>query len=191
MSADYDREQRLRDGCCPNCGTRLYKVTISGGGVMSKMFKKKNNVADRNTVTSESIKMTPLTIPGAVERGQCIMCVTGITPRRVDGRGEGRAVYANASLVPTVKAVPVFASIPPSTPPTPYARAPPQPITQTKSNDRILGDTGKINRGNLKQPPEKLLSLYDNRAAASGNLRSSIDSEEDEDGDVRTVRPES
>jgi hypothetical protein len=148
---------------------------------MSKMFKKKNNVADRNTVTSESIKMTPLTIPGAVERGQCIMCVTGITPRRVEGRGEGRAVYANASLVPTVKAVPVFASIPPSTPPTPYARAPPQPITQTKSNDRILGDTGKINRGNLKQPPEKLLSLYDNRAAASGNLRSSIDSEEDED----------
>jgi hypothetical protein len=178
MSADYDREQRLRDGCCPNCGTRLYKVTISGGGVMSKMFKKKNNVADRNTVKSppESVKFTPLTIPGVVERGQCVMC--GTSPRRVDGRGEGRATYANASLVPAVKAVPVFASLPPN----PYPRAPTQSMSQTKSNDRMLGDQGKINQGDLKQPPETLLSLHDNRAAASGNLRSSVSDEEDGGG---------
>jgi hypothetical protein len=152
---------------------------------MSKMFKKKKkNVADGNMgiFCPESIKMTPLTIPGVVERGQCIMCATGITRRWADGGGEGRAVHANASLVPTVKAVPVFASLSASsTPPAPSARAPPQSIPQIKSNDRILSNKDKNNQGDLKQPPEKLLELFDTRAAASYNFQSSVGSEEDED----------
>lgn len=199
MSADINfREQRLRDGCCPNCGTRLYKVGASGGGVMSKMFKKRNG-ADGNKgpySSPDTIKMTPLTMPGVVERGQCIRCADGITSEGVNVGGVGRAVAAGyatgyASLVPTAKAVPVLASLTKSAPPSLSAgqnqtesRKPPPPQSKSriKANEDILSNRGKFNHGDLKQPPENLSGLFNDQVAGSGNLRSHTESEEDENG---------
>ncbi|KAL3766693.1 hypothetical protein ACHAW5_006951 [Stephanodiscus triporus] len=205
MSFDsYVREQRLRDGCCPNCGTRLYKVAISGSGVMSKMFKKMNVVDGTKGLHSspDLIKMTPLTIPGVVERGQCIRCADGITSEGVHVGGVGRAVVYGVPST-TVNAVPVFASQTASGPPTPSAREkgklrevrklpPPQSKPRIKAND-ILGDGGEINHGDLKQPPEDLLGLYNDQAAASGgDLLCFTGGEEDEsESDISSEDDES
>jgi len=194
MSADINfREQRLRDGCCPNCGTRLYKVGASGGGVMSKIFKKRN-VADGNKgpySSPDTIKMTPLTMPGVVERGQCIRCTDGINSEGVNVGGVGRAVTAGyASLLPTAKAVPVFASLTEAAPPSlsagqnkTEARKPPPPQSKPriKASGDVLINGEKFKHGDLKQPPENLLGLYNDQAAGSG-LRSHTESEEDENG---------
>lgn len=204
MSVDsYVREQRLRDGCCPNCGTRLYKVAISGSGVMSKMFKKMNVVDGTKGLHSspDLIKMTPLTIPGVVERGQCIRCADGINSEGVNVGGVGRAVVHGVPSI-TVNAVPVFVSQTASGPPTPSAREngklrevrklpPPQSKARIKAND-ILGDGRKINHGDLKQPPENLLGLYNDQAAASGDLLSFTGGEEDEsESDISSEDDES
>ena len=195
MSADINfREQRLRDGCCPNCGTRLYKVGTTGGGVMSKMFKKRN-VADGNKgpySSPDTIKMTPLNMPGVVERGQCIRCADGIASEGVSVGGVGRAVTAGyASLIPTAKAVPVLASLTKSAPPSLSAgqnqieaRKPPPPQSKprVKATEDNLSNGGNFNDGDLKQPPENLLGLYSDQAASSGNLRSQTKSDEDESG---------
>ena len=66
MGDEKLREKRERDGLCPNCGTRLFKN--EGKGVMSKMFHRTNSTENK------SPKRTPLTIPGVVERGQCLKC---------------------------------------------------------------------------------------------------------------------
>mmetsp|Transcript_27843 Transcript_27843/g.42984 ORF Transcript_27843/g.42984 Transcript_27843/m.42984 type:complete len:698 (+) Transcript_27843:57-2150(+) len=105
--ADMDtiREERERNGCCPSCGNRLYQVMGGAGGskVMSKMnmFKRNKNQAAAPTVT-----MTPLTIPGSVERGQCLRCKDSRVGVVVD---EMEDDMANIVAMPTVQAVAVVA----------------------------------------------------------------------------------
>lgn len=106
--ADADiREERERNGCCPNCGNRLYKVS-GGGGVMSKiqMFKRNKKSGEASTAlpNNNDVIMTPLTIAGSVERGQCLLCkdaIVGIVA--VEGTGES----SNVISLPTAQAVPV------------------------------------------------------------------------------------
>lgn len=106
--ADVDiREERVRNGCCPSCGNRLYHVTGAGGsGVFSKMNKFKRNKRGSDQVTPHAT-MTPLTIAGSVERGQCLRC----TDTRVDVMFGGMEdSIAKVLAVPTVQAVPLVAN---------------------------------------------------------------------------------
>ena len=108
--ADADiREERERNGCCPNCGNRLYKVSGGGGGVMSKiqMFKRNKKSGESSTAlpNNNDITMIPLTIAGSVERGQCLLCkdaIVGVVA--AEGTGESRS---NVISLPTAQAVPV------------------------------------------------------------------------------------
>lgn len=59
------------------------------------MLKKKNGVYDSNNTSAPEKCMSPLTIPGVVERGQCLRCADGI-------KSESKGVVHT-----TVKAVPV------------------------------------------------------------------------------------
>lgn len=139
---------------------------------MSKMFRKKNNSSSNTGVNSSASpsKMTPLTIAGVAERGQCVKCANG---KHSEGAGQvantasgGNAV---AVLVPTVKAVPVV--IPSVAAPIPNHSAPPQSKFEVQADKKNMSNGD--NHGNLKQPPEDLLGLNPNKAAASGNSRSS------------------
>ena len=70
-SAAEVREDRLNNGCCPNCNTRLFKVTSTS--TVSNLLCRGS---DATVATSNYNKMKiPLTIPGVVERGQCLKCV--------------------------------------------------------------------------------------------------------------------
>jgi hypothetical protein len=176
------REQRLQDGCCPNCGIRLYKIINVGGGVISKMkmFGKKSQGANKNNAGGDGgaqtlTRMVPLTVAGVVERGQCVKCVNG------HPLTEGGSVTAVA--IPTVQAIPV--RVTPANegkkPPPPQAKpelAPLLPNNQNGGNTNFLG-------GNLKCPPEDLLGLNSNNRSApsSGSSRSSLSNS----GKVRNV----
>ncbi|KAL7544092.1 hypothetical protein ACHAXR_013542 [Thalassiosira sp. AJA248-18] len=194
------REQRLQDGCCPNCGTRLYKVTTAnsggGGGRVSKMFRKKNgsnNIKEGETSTNS--KMTPLNIPGVVERGQCVKCGGGSGGGGHTGGGVATAI---AAPVPTVKAIkiPPPAAFPPSgggnqtdgggkKPPPPQSKP---EVQATMSNNQNTSNGGTANQcGDLKQPPEDLLGLNSvgkpppPATTSSGNSQSSSSSGSEED----------
>jgi hypothetical protein len=92
------REQRLREGLCPACGTRLYKVVRKGGiATVKTLFNKKDTTAN----SAADVKMIPLTLPGVVERGQCMKC-----------SGHEVAIGAASSVPPAVKAVPVVVRSP-------------------------------------------------------------------------------
>ena len=70
-SAAEVREDRLNNGCCPNCNTRLFKVTSTS--TVSNLLCRGS---DATVATSNYNKMKiPLTIAGVVERGQCLKCV--------------------------------------------------------------------------------------------------------------------
>eukprot|EP00956_Cyclotella_meneghiniana_P027479 scaffold61614_cov23-Cyclotella_meneghiniana.AAC.1 len=69
------REQRLHEGLCPQCGTRLYKIVKQNRRpTMKGMFggKKNNNALfdndgsnnDGNNNSGDNVKMIPLTLPG-------------------------------------------------------------------------------------------------------------------------------
>lgn len=59
-SLDGERieDARLKDGCCPSCGTRLFKLKKKGWGKNRKTVRK------------------PLNVEGEVARGQCVQCLT-------------------------------------------------------------------------------------------------------------------
>ena len=60
MSAEV-REQRLQEGCCPNCGTQLYKITTqSKANVMSKMSMFNNKSSNLILIVSARIRLTGL-----------------------------------------------------------------------------------------------------------------------------------
>eukprot|EP00581_Thalassiosira_minuscula_P013119 CAMPEP_0183729268 /NCGR_PEP_ID=MMETSP0737-20130205/29989_1 /TAXON_ID=385413 /ORGANISM="Thalassiosira miniscula, Strain CCMP1093" /LENGTH=798 /DNA_ID=CAMNT_0025961415 /DNA_START=56 /DNA_END=2452 /DNA_ORIENTATION=+ len=188
------REQRLQEGCCPNCGIRLYK--ISGGGVMSKMgpkmFRKKNvaGATGANSPANPS-KMTPLNIPGVVERGQCVKCsnvveqAEAIDFDRPGGTNGPVAIASAEEMLPAVKAVPV--KVLPGNAPAAAAAAPkplgngekakslPQSKPEAHAGKQNLTN-GINNPGNLKSPPEDLIGLNDfnKKAPSSGNSRSSL-----------------
>ena len=70
-SAAEVREDRLNNGCCPNCNTRLFKVTSTS--TVSNLLCRGS---DATVATSNYSKMKiPLTIAGVVERGQCLKCM--------------------------------------------------------------------------------------------------------------------
>eukprot|EP00956_Cyclotella_meneghiniana_P000947 scaffold1128_cov25-Cyclotella_meneghiniana.AAC.6 len=94
------REQRLHEGLCPQCGTRLYKIvkqnrrpTMKGmfGGKNKNSALFDNDGNNNNDGSGDNVKMIPLTLPGVVERGQCMKCPQG----------------GGMSSSPAVKAVPV------------------------------------------------------------------------------------
>lgn len=130
------REKRLEEGCCPNCGIRLYKVTHPHGGVgglvnMPKLFRKKSansnsgggGGSNSNGPSPNPTKMTPLTIPGVVERGQCVKCTAGVPGGGgCAGKGGcnkggdatmqgGHADPSTQPLLPTATAVPAFPTV--------------------------------------------------------------------------------
>ena len=188
---DTTREQRLQDGCCPNCNTRLYKVSTTSTIGMPKMFKRNRSGSDPSSPknTTNNNKMVPLSIPGVVERGQCLKCANGDNNTLIDGVGSSSGLGGGgdttavgvAEPVPTVKAVPVVVS--------------PPPPNSGLSND--LGEGGLKQSppqdaaaafGELKQPPENLLGLKsppETAAAAStshpSSSNSSSGSEEESD----------
>lgn len=136
--ADAIREERQRNGRCPSCGNRLYQVTGGAGGskVMSKMNMFKRN---KNQAAAPSVTMTPLSIPGSVERGQCLRCKDSRAGVVVEGLDYDMSQHVGD--MPTVQAVAVVAK------PT------------VVDMDRQEHDTERTNKqvtnhGNRKQPPE-------------------------------------
>ncbi|KAL7494024.1 hypothetical protein ACHAWT_002793 [Skeletonema menzelii] len=137
--ADIDniREERERNGRCPSCGNRLYQVTGGsvGSGVMSKMnmFKRNKNQA------APHVTMAPLTIPGSVERGQCLRCKDSRAGVMVEGiEDELENVVVD---MPTVQAVAVVA----------------KPTTVTKDREDHAADRTSdqlARHNNRKQSPE-------------------------------------
>ncbi|KAL3780732.1 hypothetical protein HJC23_001014 [Cyclotella cryptica] len=95
------REGRLREGLCPACGTRLYKVVRSRQTINVKALFK-NATHSTPSSADGGVKMIPLTLPGVVERGQCMRCS--------DGRDE--PLTRRSPVVPAIKAVPVVARTP-------------------------------------------------------------------------------
>lgn len=116
------REQRLREGLCPSCGTRLYKVVRSRPPINVKALLKH---AMHCTATScdGNVKMIPLTLPGVVERGQCVKCS--------DGRDEPRTRCS--PILSAVKTVPVVARSPAEV----YAAA--QDLRDESEDENLLG----------------------------------------------------
>ncbi|KAL7535408.1 hypothetical protein ACHAWF_005158 [Thalassiosira exigua] len=187
------REQRLQDGCCPNCGTRLYKVASSSHSVMPKFpFRKKSSGSGRGKggggehASPAASKMTPLTIPGVVDRGQCVRCADGKRAALEADDGGGALATADAVLVPSVKAVPVAVKPAESATPATYAALPPdsppgakKPPPQSKSEAR----GGDDNAGNLKRPPEDLLLPSDpEKVQASVSVDESASEDESSSG---------
>ena len=88
------REQRLQNGLCPHCGTRLYKTTSRGIGVMENIaLKKKNGINDSNNILAPEKCMSPLTIPGSrfelnVTAGSQKRAIANL--RESEGRDESR-----------------------------------------------------------------------------------------------------
>mmetsp|Transcript_32564 Transcript_32564/g.70318 ORF Transcript_32564/g.70318 Transcript_32564/m.70318 type:complete len:394 (-) Transcript_32564:1386-2567(-) len=190
------RDQRLQEGFCPNCGIRLF--IVSGGGVggavggrvnMPKMFRKRSSGSSKSGETPT--KMTPLTIPGVVERGQCLKCVDGFREGRRSSGSKMSDLGINSfftsltssssnnggtstssplptvkavpvPVIPSVKAVPVIVAPAPSRQSTLTPQTKPRPMSFTSGENNILGG------GNLKQPPEDLLGLHNN----ANNLKS-------------------
>lgn len=80
---------------------------------MSKMFKRKATSSRDSTGNSgwpDPSKMTALTVPGVVERGQCVQCADGKNNLNV-ASSAGAISGGNAAVaVPTVKAVPIVVS---------------------------------------------------------------------------------
>eukprot|EP00571_Detonula_confervacea_P016406 CAMPEP_0172303248 /NCGR_PEP_ID=MMETSP1058-20130122/4810_1 /TAXON_ID=83371 /ORGANISM="Detonula confervacea, Strain CCMP 353" /LENGTH=753 /DNA_ID=CAMNT_0013013989 /DNA_START=281 /DNA_END=2542 /DNA_ORIENTATION=- len=182
MSVDGNiRDQRLQDGCCPNCATRLYKISnSSSGGVMSKMFKKKAASSSPNP-----IKMTPLTVPGVVERGQCVKCANGKSNQvgAAAAGGDGN----DAVFVPTVKAVPVVVSgaaaptVPPPNENQGEGGNSPQSKPEVQFNEQIIRNGGSNHGGDLKQPPEKMIGVNENGNSQSSSSGSGSEESESED----------
>jgi len=173
MSSEI-REQRLQEGCCPNCGTQLYKIipqSKTKANVMSKMSMFNNKSQD---MSSNYPKKEPLNIPGVVERGQCVKCANGNTATTTVSSSDVVEDTLTSSspiaigehlsdVAAPVKAVPVTIS-PPSINDNDMARKPPpsSPVV-----------------GNLKQPPETLLAAAMKKEEES----SSSGSEEESDSD--------
>ncbi|KAL9180044.1 hypothetical protein ACHAXT_008014 [Thalassiosira profunda] len=189
------REQRLMDGQCPNCGTRLYEVARTPG-VNLKMFRKKGPAPP-----PAAAKRTPLTIPGVVERGQCVRCT--------DGRADiiaGDAGHDDVAVgveVPSVKAVPVVAKPTiAAIPPRPGGdgegerRKKPPPELQSQREGRPQdgrggSSAGEESPGNLKRPPEDLIASANNKmdsarvdASSSGEGSSSDDGSSSSSGET-------
>ena len=171
------REQRVQDGCCPNCGERLYKVD-KGGGVMSKFRKKKESTSTGDA--PNPAKMIPLTIPGKVERGQCVKCADG---RHTEGGDDHVVNGGEAQEVPTVKAVPIIVDLPPAPPQSKPAGAQPNANEQESSSGD--DDDSNTSPGDLKQPPEELFGLLNNdyNKAPASNDASSSNGRKEEEGD--------
>ena len=90
------REQRLAEGLCPECGTRLYEVVKRNRrSTIKTLFNKKDK-----DQTDDGVKMVPLTLPGVVERGQCMKCCLSSPVGGMDDD------------TPAVKAVPVTVKSP-------------------------------------------------------------------------------
>lgn len=76
-------DEREKEGRCLSCGQRLFDVKLSHcnhdklqrRGLVRKLFRKKQpEDASSTTPTATTMTRTPLTIPGRVERGQCLVC---------------------------------------------------------------------------------------------------------------------
>ena len=72
------REGRLRNGCCQNCGTQLFKTKRSRL-LLRKVSK-------------------PLNIPGRVARGQCLQCINKSNLRTVDVDSDLDAAIALSAM---------------------------------------------------------------------------------------------
>jgi hypothetical protein len=82
---DRIEEHRERNGLCIKCGQRLFDM----GG-------KNNHNKGRNNNRDIQLVKTPLTIPGMVERGQCLVCARG---GGVNGGGTNTIATASPELV--------------------------------------------------------------------------------------------
>mmetsp|Transcript_14641 Transcript_14641/g.22585 ORF Transcript_14641/g.22585 Transcript_14641/m.22585 type:complete len:702 (+) Transcript_14641:53-2158(+) len=137
--ADIDtiREDRERNGRCPSCGNRLYQITggAVGSGVMSKMNMFKRN---KNQAAASNMTMTPLTIPGSVERGQCLRCKDSRAGVMMEGIDDEMSYVV---AMPTVQAVAVVAK------PT-LVNMDRQEHAADRTNEQLT------NHDNRKQPPE-------------------------------------
>lgn len=107
--------ERMRDGLCPTCGTRLYRLKKESkmtkiGNKLDRMsinpYKKKNRdggtegVPDRTAGGRDpridpqtKLMRMPLTIEGEVLRGQCLRCTGGESSNR-GGYGDGTLLDA-------------------------------------------------------------------------------------------------
>jgi len=156
---------------------------------MSKMFKRKATSSRDSTGNSgwpDPSKMTALTVPGVVERGQCVQCADGKNNLNV-ASSAGAISGGNAAVaVPTVKAVPIVVSR--TAAPTENLgdarKSPPQSNTEIQINAEILRNGGSNTHGQLKQPPEEIVGVNDgsesSEYSSSGSEESDDSSYEDE-----------
>jgi len=167
MSAEI-REQRLQEGCCPNCGTQLYKIiSQSKANVMSKMSMFNNKSQD---ASSNYPKKEPLNIPGIVERGQCVKCANGNTNIALSSSDVVDTLTSSSPIAIGEHMSDVAAPV----------KAVPVTISPTSINDmaRKPPPSSPV-VGNLKQPPETLLAAAMKKEEES----SSSGSEEESDSD--------
>lgn len=151
---------------------------------MSKMFKKKTK--SRESVGGNNSNMTPLTVPGVVERGQCVKCADGKNSNETVCLGAGGNTAVSAVPVPTVKAVPVVVSRSTSTTATENhgegGNNPPPP--QSKPEGVELNENGGSNtHGDLKQPPEKMAGVNNGNESSSSSGDSSSSSSGSEESE--------
>jgi hypothetical protein len=82
-----ERQERLESGQCPGCGQLLFKINTSSnshsGGVKKSTFfrRRKESSSSKGSGGSSGCNdhagtMVPLSVPGSVERGQCLRCCT-------------------------------------------------------------------------------------------------------------------
>lgn len=132
MLVDVDiRDERERSGCCPNCGTRLY--SNSEGVKRHMMFKRK--------VPQNNATMTPLTIAGSVERGQCLRCN--------NARVHGTTVGMEDPFLPFNLAMPTAQALP-----VPVVKANPIVLEKNRAEDAVERTEQRTKPHNRKQPPE-------------------------------------
>jgi len=139
------REERLREGFCPNCGIRLYKV--SSGGIASKIsiFKRKtksHSNGDEHANSKSGAKMMPLSVAGLVERGQCLKCQVqeSTSQEEVAKLDPNLGVFqVLPKSEPAVKAVPIEAN--------------PTVISVDEGGDELASDDSE-EVATLKSPPE-------------------------------------
>jgi hypothetical protein len=93
-----ERQERLESGQCPGCGQLLFKINTShsnssqsGGNKKSTFFRRRRGSSKGSSADHST--MVPLSVPGSVERGQCLRCCTAAA-----GPMSGAAANSTGSL---------------------------------------------------------------------------------------------
>ena len=134
------------------------------------MFKRNKKSSGDQSTTAPNVTMTPLTIVGSVERGQCLLCKGGVRVG-VMAVGMEDSNIANVVAVPTVQAVPVVAK------PTIVANMDPVQHTKRVNRKKPPG----VDLLGMKQPPPPDAFTEVPAVAAAAAARSDSDASDSSD----------